>query len=289
MPKLRLLPLFFGVLAMVTVGQARAQVPSDEAGFTAHFATRFQAELVDRKVSVKGPLTLEIARPSSTEPGLQVNLDRVWAFCRRNVSECDKAGGEYVSRAVTSIKEMGRPVDVTALRIAIRPANYIQSLSKQNGGRPEAEPVAGKLAGDLWWVVMVDAPQSARVFAQKDLSALKLSQDEIVEAARRNVEQTLKPAGPQTLSAGTISTIVGGYYESSRVLFPEKWAALAAGMKGPLLAAIPSPDTILFADGGESQAADALLTLAKQAASRSERPFPPVLLRWTQTGWETIP
>lgn len=261
------------------MGDAQARMPTEQSAFTAEIATRLASRLPDMQIEVRGPLTLSITSPSGGS--FQANLDRTWNFCRRNPEDCDTVALAYVDRAPSIIREALIPITADSLKIIVRPSDYVTPTT-------DLQLVAGKIVGDIWWIIVIDTPTSTRTLNSKNLEGLGLTQERAYEIARSNVEKGLKPSSAvaQSLPPGAIGTIVGGYFESSRILFPEKWEELSKAMGGQLIVATPSPELVLFADGSTPMAVDAFAAFAQEQSRRSERPLLPTVLRWTPTGWQ---
>jgi hypothetical protein len=59
-------------------------------------------------------------------------------------------------------------------------------------------------------------------------------------------------------------------------------------MKGSLIVAVPDPSVVIYSDSGQPNAIQALSTLAKELARKSQKPISVSVLRWTETGWEAV-
>jgi hypothetical protein len=236
-------------------------------------------------------LALALAVGGAEAPSeFQINLDRLWDFCVRDAGRCADVAADYVARTAATVKEVGAPIDISTLRVVVRSAAYVASLRREMSaaGRGE-EPVAGYVAGDLWWVLVADARQSARVVSVREVQQQNLGPRAAMEIGRANLGVLLAPLSSKVrpLPANGVGTIKGDYYESSRLLLDDdSWAQLAAAMKGRLLIAVPDPGVVLYADAKIPKSRAALVRLAREVAATSERPLSTAVLQWSPDGWK---
>jgi hypothetical protein len=183
-------------------------------------------------------------------------------------------------------------LDTSTLRLVVRPASYVGNLRRQfaQGAKP-TEPVVGLIAGDLWWVLVSDGADAARVVGKSELDDNKLGADAAMELARANLEKQMPPLSKVASRPGAtgVSMIQGDYYTSSRLLLNEdEWNKLAESFSGRLVAVAPDPRVILFADHGVKGAREMLDRMAEDIASRSDRPLSMALVQWTADGWAPV-
>ncbi len=273
----RLLCMFAASAAMAAHA---AGAPTDEAGFTEFGAIALRAELgADVPLKVKGPLSLQI-------DDLQVNLDRVYAFCRSNAKDCDDAMGAFSKKVAAFLKERNTPVDTKAVLLAVRSSAYLKNAQAALGSEAPALEIRPLTAG-LVSVAMLDTPSTARPLNVKDAARLSLSDDQLFALAAKNLQASLEPLSSKAkpVGSGQVGTLKGGYYESGRVALVADWAGLAAAQGGTLLIAVPSPDVILYISESSATAIDALASLAKTVAAKSQTPLSPAVFKWSAEGW----
>jgi hypothetical protein len=287
----------FVVVLLAAAQPAVAQAPRDRAALTKAMAEKFRAAMPGAGVEIKKePLTLGI-KPSGGVNQFQVNLDRVWDYCRGNKDQCPAMMEDYVARSTaaiagTSDDPAAAPLDVSTLRLVVRPASYVQNLRRQfaQAGAP-SEPVAGLIAGDLWWVLVSDSPDAVRVVSKSELDDNKLGPRAAMEIGRANLERLMPPLSKVATRPGAtgVGLIEGDYYTSSRLLLnADEWNKLAQGFSGRLVAVAPDPRVLLFADHGIKGAREALDRMAEDIASRSDRPLSMALVQWTDDGWGPV-
>jgi hypothetical protein len=268
---------FASILALTANAET---VPTDPAAFTEFGAQVIRTELgPDTPVKVKSPLTLQIDE-------LQVNLDRVYSFCRMNAADCSAALAEYSKRVHAILTERNAPVDSKSVMLAIRSSAYLKNAQAVLGKEAPALQVR-PLTDGLVAVAMLDTPNAARPLSSKDAERLKLSGDQLFTLAAQNLRATLEPLSSKAKPAGSgqVGTLQGGYYESGRVALLADWAELAAAQNGILLISVPSPDVILYISESTPIAVDALRSLAKTVAAKSQAPLSAAVMRWSADGW----
>jgi len=268
-------------LTVSLASAARAQeVPTDDAGFTAYVAGLLKKEVGDG-VSVKGPLTLSVG-------GLQANLDRVFAYCKKNEKACPDELNTYVKAAAQVHRNMGAPPTRDAVRLAVRTTQYLQ---KAQGALPADAPAlqTRPVAEGLVELAVLDSPRTIRMLTEKDNQALGLTSEEAHQLAVSNTLAAIKPLmeAAKVAGKGKIGQLVGDF-QSSRLAFHDTWAPLAEAQGGKLIVAAPVTDAIFYIGEDSPAAIDALRTLVRNIMSRAPNRLTDTLLRWNPSGWEVV-
>jgi hypothetical protein len=221
----------------------------------------------------------------------------VWEFCGRNADNCAALLDDYVAKTVAALKQVAArtptaPPDISTLRLVLRPAAYALNLWKQVGGPgADSEPIMARFAGDMWLLLVVDSPESVRVFTRKDLESTSMTFEVAMEAARANMGRVLPPlarVAPKAAANG-VGVIEGDFYASSRLLLHhDQWAKLASTFKGRLLVVAPEPQTLVVADGGVRNSREAMKLIAEDYAKKSDRPLSMTMFQWTPDGWKAV-
>lgn len=283
----RLLILSMLLLAAVFFSLLNTALAKDENAFTEEVGRSFLTAMPEARVSIKGPLTLSVGLPGDVE-GWNVNLDRVWDYCTRNASDCQKSIAAYVRRTVEMVRQQSLPIQREKVMAVIRSTRAIQSVRDQLS-QGSIEPVAELVAGDLWLMCVLDGEPAARVLSNRDLAKLGLSKVEVVSLAKNNLTTYLPQiSGSVNISPDSGFGFVGGdaYYGASQLLLHDQWAELARAMKGQLLVTVPDGGIIFFADSAKPIAVQALSKASSDTARKSERPISPAILAWTPRGWQ---
>lgn len=259
------------------------EVPTGQPEFTEYVAAKLKQELGSVPVSVKSPLTL------SAGP-LRISLDRIYGFCKSNSQDCSVEVEGYVKGASQVIKERNTPLDKTAVRLVVRSNEYIKRAQSSLG--PDGPTLQSKpFVEGLVVVPVLDTPRAIRPLDNRDLTALKLSQDELLELGRTNLAANMKPLSEvaNPAGAGQIGSVGGNVFDTSRVLLLSQWAPLAHSQGGTLLVSLPATDVLLYASESSAIAIDALRTLTRNVMSKAPNPLSAAVLKWTAGGWELVP
>lgn len=255
----------------------------DEPGFTDHMAQALRRELGELPVSIKGPLTLSVG-------SWQANLDRIYAFCRKNESACAAEADRYAKGAAQVLKAQNAPIDKGAVRLVVRASDYIkraQASLGSDGPVLQARP----LVEGLVTVAVLDTPRAIRPLDDRDLKKLEVSQEQLFEIGAGNLRSTLKPLSESArpAAAGQIGTLPDGLDQVGRVAIPAEWAPLADAQNGTLLIAMPTTDKVLYVSESSPAAIDALRAFARNMAGKAPNPLSLAVLKWTKEGWELVP
>ncbi|MCS0580794.1 hypothetical protein NX784_04250 [Massilia pinisoli] len=269
------------VAAMAAMAHAgAAPVPADAAAFTEFVAAQFrQQPLGGETVAMKGPLTLSIGT-------MQANLDRVYGYCRNNADDC-QAEIDRLARGVAQvIASRNAPPAKEAVRLVVRPEEYIRQYDAAAGRKIQTWP----LAGGFVIVPVLDTPRAMRTLTSDDFKHLDMNADQVFQLGVENLKTTLEPLLPQAPVArpGEIGHVAGDAYDSSRLIMHDSWAPLAEAQGGVLIVAAPAKDAVFYVGEDTPKAIDALRALTKQMMKNVPNPLSPTLLRWTKAGWEPV-
>lgn len=272
---------FIAVAAMAVMAHASAApIPVDESGFTDFVAAQLrQQPLGGDTVTVKGPLTLSIGT-------LQANLDRVYKYCRNNGDDCQAEVDRFTRGVAQVIASRNAPPAREAVRLVVRPEEYVRQYDAAAGRKIQTWP----LAGGFVVVPVLDTPRAMRSLTSDDFKRLGLDADQVFQLGLDNLTSALAPLLPQAPVArpGEIGRVAGDAYDSSRLVMHDTWAPLAEAQGGVLIVAAPAKDAVFYVGEDTPKAIDALRSLAKQVMKTVPNPLSPTLLRWTQTGWEPV-
>jgi hypothetical protein len=276
--------LYLTLTLGLAAGPARARapaIPKDVDGFTAALADRFASELPDAKVKVRGPLVLAVTIGGETT---QLPLDNAWEFCGRDRRKCAKFIKEFVTARAAMLTDPSTPVKATDVRAIVRDQIYIDEMRRAQAGKPDSAGIVRPLVGRLWLICVIDHPNGVSTMGQHDLVALGLSEDQAI----RNLSATLKllVADTKILPKWGVKMAAGDFYEASRMLLHDDWAAMSKAAHGNLMVAVPETHILIYGDGGLNGDRAALRAVAEAYATQAPKPISPALYHWTETGWE---
>jgi hypothetical protein len=264
-------------------GFARAQdVPKGSAAFTEYVAEQFRRETGGAAVVVKGPLRLAIG-------GMQANLDRIFGYCSKTTTGCEREISNYVEGIAQAVKDRTAPPSREAVRVIVRTREYIAAAyAAMPKDTRRLQP--RELAGGLVMVPAIDMPRTIRSATPADTKALGLSSDQLFELGLANLRTQLKPLMEVAPVArpGQIGHFSSDIYDSSRLAFHDSWAPLAKAHDGKLIVAVPATNTVLYIGDDAPVAIDAFRLLVKNVWARTPNPLSTELLRWTPTRWEVV-
>jgi uncharacterized protein YtpQ (UPF0354 family) len=83
-----------------------------------------------------------------------------------------------------------------------------------------------------------------------------------------------------------VDIVTGDAYDSSWLLFPERWTTIAEKLDGDLLVAAPGNNVVIYGSGRANDSVAALARAAAFVAERAQKPLSTAVFRWTPTGWE---
>ena len=271
-------------LALMAIVPAWAESPPrDASGFTSYVAKAFAQAVPAATVAVVSPLTVSVATAVGGRNTLY--LYSLYSQCQRDPDGCDDAIASWIDQMGAVAVDKPPPVDRAMLRAVLRPAAVVDQI----GRAYHEEPVASPFLAGLWTICVVDRPTAIEYPTWKELSALGLSRAQLLMLCQANTLAALGPVRPSAKDApwNGISLISDDPYESSRLLAPESWTALA-GKNGQLMVSAPGTDVLLYIRATDSAAVVALATLTRELAKRAPRPLSTAIFRWTPKGWVVV-
>ena len=270
-------------ISVIASYAARAQdIPKGMDAFTEYVAGQLRLEVGTAPVAVKGPLTLSIGH-------LQANLDRVYAYCKRDAAGCAREISTYVKGVAQVHKDGLRLPTKDAVRIIVRTHAYVTA---SQAALPKQAPKlqSRELAGELVVLPAIDMPSTIRVLTEKDSQTLGLSTNEVFSLGFANVRKRLKPLMEvaKVLQPGQIGHITGDVYNSSRLALHDSWTPLAKAQGSQLVVAVPTTDTVLYVGDNTMLGINALRAFVNTVGARAPNVLSKELFRWTANGWEIV-
>jgi uncharacterized protein YtpQ (UPF0354 family) len=273
---------FLAAVALVSVALAQ-EVPREEVGFTDFVAAQLRKQLSDAEIVVKGPLTLSVGE-------LQLNLDRIFTFCRTNRDRCLAEIDNYVRGATETYRTQHSPPTKEAVRLVVRTAEYVDIVrSMPPGSKPVQMQLHSFVAG-LFILRVIDSTRTIRLLGESDNTKLGLSADEVYELGIANLRKDLPPLMDVAKVAGhgQIGQLIGNIYNPSRLVLLDSWAPLAQAQGGVLIVAVPATDAVFYVGEDTRTAIEALRTLTKNLLSQVPNKLSGNLYRWRASGWELV-
>jgi uncharacterized protein YtpQ (UPF0354 family) len=234
-------------------------------------------------------LTLGLDVADSDKRDLRVSLDRVWAGCESNRSGCEPNLRDFVSKAVTMVTRPESPASREQIVAVLRPRAYVEAMGGPSNSSAMLEPVID----DLYAIYVVDNPEATRSLTQADLDALKLSRDQVAALAKANLQQRLGDTSAAVGAAKPGDVVVlqmgDAFFQSSRLLLTDGWAALSAKLAQPIVVAVPAGDAMAVAIGPNRAQIEKLREVTAKMFRSAQRPVSQQLFRWNAGRWEVLP
>ena len=273
------------LVTFLTVSPATAQTMRDELVAAVH------AAVPDAVVTVLDPLAIKITRPPDVE--VQINLDRIQAFCAANSAEdCAAEKQHFIAGTVESLT-MDDTLVATQLRVAIRDAKYVQEIVRlvENGGGgkekgPTDPPITAPFAPGVSLIVAADYPTSSKMVGVSMVAKIGLNRDQALALATRQVLASLPKIPSAEELDGKLLVIPDLDYGASILLEPDRWRPLAVATGGRLFVAIPADNDVLVGTVKSGEDLRKLEKLVADAYASASRGISPLVYRWSPSGWE---
>jgi uncharacterized protein YtpQ (UPF0354 family) len=260
--------------------------------FTSLYGDAIQSAIPQSRVVIKSPLSLAVRVDPKDRHDCKIDLNKIWQACKDKPGHREELVTPKVKGFYSLINFVNQPLAgeefIDKIVPLVRGERFIQALG---GNRPAAKNnlFYDKLFGDLYIVYAVDDPLMIKVLTQDYLVNYAKTQRELLRAiSLRNLERML--ARKITLRAdGPIYIVtVGGNYEPSLILLDNLVQNLAGRVKGKLVVALPTHDS-LFICGDETPGALAKLKeVTDRALVKSKLPISDKLYVLDQGHWKVF-
>lgn len=271
------------VLAIALLAAAPAAAQGDEDAFTEALAVRLRAEMPGRDIRIAAPLRLSVVTPGE-EPA-EINLDRVWNYCRTATAEaCETSKANFIGAMVETLAEQP-PVTRAQLRVMVRGTDYCEGTRRTL--RADQELAMRRGPPGLCMLIVADFPRSMRLIQLSDLAPLGLSAEQAWPLAERQTLAALpRPQSLTALDQHNAAGVVEYDYIPSLLLNADGWRAVAA--RGELLVAVPGDDMLIAVRAADITDLAAFRATVRRQYEQSERGISPHVYRWTETGWQPL-
>jgi hypothetical protein len=259
------------------------EVPRDVSAFTEAVAVELRQQVGEASVIVKGPLTLGLG-------DLQLNLDRIFAFCRGNAAGCRAQVDTYVKGAAETYRNVTAPPNKNSVRLVVRTSEYIESIRSVPEGTKPIAIQPRSFADGLFVLPVLDSPRTMRYLVESDNAKLEMSADEVYQLGLSNLTAELPPLMEVAKVAkhGQIGELTGNVYDPSRLILLDSWGPLVQAQGGVLIVAIPATDALFYVGEDTPKAIDALRTLTRTVLARAPAKLSGNLYRWRPSGWDRV-
>ncbi len=268
-------------------GEAVGGIPPDRAGFTVTVARRLNAAGLPRPVTIARPLRL-VSHAADGITFVALDLDDAYRGCVAMAARC----AELVQHLIAGANDITRApyvaVTPVALRVAMRPDSFVVNNARYWQLVTEVSTQDAPIG--LAAILFADEAHAMRTIGARDLAVMHLDTASAYAVALRNMAVELQPIDRvvRRLAPRRVQVLSESPYESSRLLMHGDWAELSAAWKGHLLVAAPAADRVLFTDGADPDAVDAIVAEAKADYKTAERAISPDVFEWHHGGWGVI-
>jgi hypothetical protein len=281
------------VLGLLAATTAWALPPMDDAGFTAYILDRLKPHVRDgEKLSGEKPMTIVLKERNGTA---SVGLETLRQICQAKPADCDMRVDAFVDEWAGNFGPPAAP-DLAKLHAEIWPDGAMAFFEQI--GRVGDNPVGIRYAGDLWAVCI----NGRQMLTENQLADMGLKKADVVARCEQNTIAAQQPfdsyiAGLPKGGLGMLSAT----NEATLLLAHDLWAPIAKRFDGALIVCAPNADIVYYGHGADSEALAAMETRVKRdeadrfTASNLDgikgdpRDVHVRILKWTESGWETVP
>lgn len=229
---------------------------SDPPSFEQLFESRLLAKQPAVTVVSREPLLVVVRTPGGHD--FRIGLETLAQYCGDNPARCSSAMDHLVYRA----------------------AGMIEAWEEEHAKeRIVAVPVVGD-AG-----VTVRAELDGKSLEDKDLKRLHLASADLEPLALRNTDSAHKTLLAKPFTPGSRVLVVHEPDAAGILFVPRLVQQARKQVKGRLLMAAPSRDTLIFTGGANLGNVATLMGAARDLAAHEAHPISPTVLEWSDDGW----
>jgi len=180
--------------------------------------------------------------------------------------------------------ELGVPLQ--ALRVVLASEAELAQLG------PGADLVRRSWVGPIVQVLAEETPDGPVPVPQKKIAGAT-DTDALFDRGIANLRAALTQPirGDRTVKMAKADVQITRFADSytvARLLLPEMWSTIAAEGGGPLFAAAPARDILVWTTSGDDNDQHALRGQARTAFQSRSFPISPAILRWTGKDWSLV-
>ncbi len=179
--------------------------------------------------------------------------------------------------------------ELQSLRLVVREAGYATQRNRllaERGAKGDEAIFSTPYATGLELVVVADRKTVSSAWMQRDLDLYKMTQDEVMTLARRQVLAVLPSLPPKEAVAGGVVMVPQMDYLASLML-ADGWDDLDRALGGKLIVAVPSDDVLIVADASAPDIRAKLPDFVRQEHADANRSVSPLLYRRAGAQWVT--
>lgn len=183
--------------------------------------------------------------------------------------------------------EADKQRELESLRLVVREAGYAEQRNRilaERGAQADDAIFSTPYAAGLELVVVADRETSSSAWMQRDLTQYKVTQDEAIALARRQVLAVLPTLPPKDAVAGGVVMVPKMDYLASLML-ADGWDDLDRALGGKLIVAVPSDDVLIVADATAPDIRAKLPEFVQQQHADANRSVSPLLYRRADGRW----
>ncbi|MEO7689779.1 MAG: hypothetical protein ABIS51_10880 [Sphingomonas sp.] len=284
----------FVKIMMLLLGAALATSPAAAQSIRDELIAALHAAAPDAVVTVLDPLAIKITRPPDIR--LQINLDRIQAFCAANSAEDCAAEKQHFIAGMVETLVTNNDLVATQLRVVVRGDDYIKGIArltqtKAKGAGRAGEtlvdpPITAPFGPGLSLILAADYPTSTKMIGSTMIAKLGLNRDQALALGVRQVLASLPKVPTAEELDGKLMSFPDLDYGASMLLEPKRWRPLAVATGGQLFVAIPADNDVLIGTVKSGEELRKLEKLIADSYASASRGISPLVYRWSPTGWE---
>lgn len=213
--------------------------------FTARFVKALTVASPATKVTVKGPLELQVEPQGRSSQS--VFLDNAYRMYLQDPKTIEEVLKRYVASTLES-QQYQDQIDRSRVIPIVKDRGWLVEIARSLQGRglnSASENVFEEFADELVVVYAEDTPTSIRYLTGASLKESGLTQAELRPLAIQNLGRILPEV---EIHKGALVSMItaGGNFEASLLALPDIWKDLERHVDGDIVVAIPARDLLLM-------------------------------------------
>ena len=277
-------------LLLALIAYALLAVPAANAQTSTQ---SFRQEMLERLVQVMPGTTLSpkagdplaISFNSAELGDGQINLDRIYAYCRRaSAEDCEREKQQFIE----GITSRPPPPTPASLRLIVRDEQYVNGMNQMAAQSTAAKPdrmVFEPLGGGLFAILVSDSPTALMMISELTLADINLTREQGWAFARRQT-RVLLPTMPTADQLRTGPVLFEDHeFGGSLLIDLPAWAKLAREAGPDLIVTVVSDRIVFVALMPDGPRLESFRTSVQADCAAQARCISPNIYRFRNGGW----
>jgi uncharacterized protein YtpQ (UPF0354 family) len=279
-------PSFFHRVISCFRNKPKAPPPVSAAEFTEAFAHILREKMPGLKVTICGPLELQLVGRDGTEQSSF--LENAFTEYQAHPGLQTEVLEKFTSALRETLEDTHDRIDRTRIVPVIKDAAYIEDVRRaleSRGHGAAAAQAYDRYNSELVVLYAEDTPKNMRFLTEENVRELGIEREELRALAIQNLRNVLANV-ELTGENGLYLVSAGGDYEASLLLMDSLWTSGQIKVSGEIVVAIPARGVLVVTGSENKPALKKVRELAVKTAAEAAYRLSPNLFVYRNSRFE---